>query len=171
MTIDLESIPQSPTLRDIYKLIAITSQQLANYAEELIKLRADLTRLISHQEENVQANARSVIRLEQDVGELRVQVKALEAWQLAHQFSCPFVGNGRAVLRSQIGMLLHNYFNPEEMNDLVFKLGLSADDIPGDSHSERATQLLLMAERRGLVKQLLILCQKERPNISWPIYE
>lgn len=165
----MRETPKSPTLRDLYGLVAITAQQVANYGEEMAGLRAELTRLISHQADDIRAHQRDLDRLETRLADVRVQVEAIKAWQMAHQFTCPFVGNGREMARAQIATLLRVHFSSEELNGLAFAIGIDMSNVPGESLDERARGLLAAAERRRLVHDLVIRCQQERPMIAWPL--
>ena len=54
-------------------------------------------------------------------------------------------------------------FSLEEMNTLAFELGLDGAVI-GDTTAARATSLVKVAQRRGLLLRLIELCRAERPE-------
>lgn len=166
----LADIPEVPTLRDLYRLLAVTAQQIANYGQEMGKLRVELKRHFNQHADNISANSASIAHLEQQLAEVRIDIETIKAWQLAHQFSCPYVGlAGRDLARAQLGALLKRHFSVEEINEIAFELGIDGDDLAGDTSGERARELLLYVERNGRVMQLVALCQQKRPLVAWPL--
>ncbi|MCA9936197.1 MAG: hypothetical protein H6662_15630 [Ardenticatenaceae bacterium] len=166
----LADIPEVPTLKDLYRLLAVTAQQIANYGQELRGLRVELTRLISQQAENVRANALEINHLERGLAQVRIDIEAIKAWQLAHQFTCPYVGlTGRDLARAQLASLLKQHFSVEELDEIGFELGINPDDLAGETTGERARELILHTERNNRVLPLITICQRKRPSVAWPL--
>jgi hypothetical protein len=58
-------------------------------------------------------------------------------------------------------------FSEEELADLAMRIGINAEDIPGQTHQRRAAELVDMAQRRGLTGQLIMVCREMRPRTKW----
>lgn len=71
--------------------------------------------------------------------------------------------------QTQIRLLLAEYFSLEELNCLVFDLGVNIDAIAGESIDEKALQVVRYCDRRGLLDTLINLCQAQRPHAPWPV--
>lgn len=66
---------------------------------------------------------------------------------------------------------LHNklvtYFSKSELEALCFRLGLPADDLPGETRTELAQALIEYCHRRDRLPELVNRCQAERPQVDW----
>jgi hypothetical protein len=64
--------------------------------------------------------------------------------------------------------ILDNAYNSNELKDLCFELGIDHEDIPGDTQSAKARELVLFARRRGLEARLVELVMRDRPHLLVP---
>lgn len=64
--------------------------------------------------------------------------------------------------------LLYDRLNDDELFDLAFRIGMSRDEVVGDTHSARAQCLVEYAVRRDLLQQLVDIGKTERPELDWP---
>lgn len=75
------------------------------------------------------------------------------------------------VMTSQERFLLHQnltkYFREGELRTVVFYLGLDYDDLEGQGKADKARELVSHLERCGRVTELIYICSKLRPNVSW----
>lgn len=72
----------------------------------------------------------------------------------------------RMVSPGDLGRLarrIEGRFSIEEMNTLAFELGIDGA-VTGDTTAARATSLVNVAKRRGLLVRLIELCRAERPE-------
>lgn len=68
-----------------------------------------------------------------------------------------------AQLRDQIT----SCFNKSELYNLAFDLGIYHEELPGDTLSDQARELVAYCVRHGLVKQLVQRCRELRPHAKW----
>lgn len=61
--------------------------------------------------------------------------------------------------------ILRKAFNETELRTLCFRLQIEYDDLIGNTHHDKARELLLTIERQGRFYRLVELCRKERPNL------
>lgn len=59
-------------------------------------------------------------------------------------------------------------FNLGELQTLAFDLGIVYDDLPHNTRSELAESLIGYCHRNGRLSDLLVLCRRRRPHITWP---
>jgi hypothetical protein len=64
--------------------------------------------------------------------------------------------------KTKLAASIVRQFSREEINGLAFAIGIDPDDVTGDSQDERARQLVLLAERRGLFDALEAEVSKQR---------
>jgi hypothetical protein len=69
--------------------------------------------------------------------------------------------NNLATLRR----ILADGYNIDELRDLCFELGIDYEDIPGDTRSAKARELVLFARRRGLEARLVEQIMRDRPHL------
>ena len=69
---------------------------------------------------------------------------------------------------TQLREILDQRFDEGELRTLCFDLGVDYDNLPGQSKSDRARELVLHCERRDCVPELVATGRKLRPDISWP---
>ena len=60
------------------------------------------------------------------------------------------------------------YFNRSELAALYFDLNIYFDDLPGETRTDKARELIEFMTRQERLPQLLTLLQKERPFADWP---
>lgn len=58
-------------------------------------------------------------------------------------------------------------FNNDELKLLCFDLGLDYENLGGDTKAIKCLELILYAERRGKLENLLVICEKVRPGVNW----
>lgn len=69
----------------------------------------------------------------------------------------------------QIRQLIGELFSLDEMDTLMFDLGINQEAIRGNTAPEKARELVLYCERRELVDTLVNCCQAARPHAPWPV--
>lgn len=69
--------------------------------------------------------------------------------------------------RAKLRQLLVNAFSDAEIKTLCFDLEIDYEQIQGSTKDERARELILFTERRGMKTALIELCRISRPNIVW----
>lgn len=70
--------------------------------------------------------------------------------------------------RIRLRQLMTRYFSKNEMEALLFDLGIDPEEIPEGIKSEMAQEIILYCERHGRTEKLLNLCREQRPNAEWP---
>jgi hypothetical protein len=60
------------------------------------------------------------------------------------------------------------YFNKEELEDLLFNLGIDQDELPNATKPELAKEIILYCERHDRLERLLEICRDQRPHAEWP---
>lgn len=61
---------------------------------------------------------------------------------------------------------LVQYFNRDELIEVVFELGLSEDEF-SDRLSTMARELITALARNGRIEELIAICERDRSHISW----
>ena len=74
------------------------------------------------------------------------------------------LGNGEVNL-VRLRQALDDGYNDSELRDLCFELDIDYEDLPGDSQSAKARELVLYARRHGLLAQLVEKVMRERPQL------
>lgn len=69
--------------------------------------------------------------------------------------------------RAQIRETLDTFFDDGELRTLCFDLGIDYDNLPGDSKTDKARELVGYCERRGRVVALYEAIYRYRPNAFW----
>ena len=70
--------------------------------------------------------------------------------------------------RIRLRQLITRYFNKQELESLLFDLGIDKDEIPEGAKSDMAQEIILYCERHGRMDDLLELCRQQRSNADWP---
>lgn len=70
--------------------------------------------------------------------------------------------------RIRFRQLMTRYFSRQELESLLFDLGIDKDELPEGVKTEMAQEIILYCERHGRVQQLLRICRQQRPNAEWP---
>ena len=60
---------------------------------------------------------------------------------------------------------LDDGYNDSELRDVCFELGIDYEELPGDNQSAKARELVLYAQRRNLLAQLVAHVMRERPHL------
>jgi hypothetical protein len=68
---------------------------------------------------------------------------------------------------AQLRQNLAEYFGDSELRDVCFDLGVSYDDLGGESKADKARELVAHLDRRGRLEELVALCSRLRPLVSW----
>lgn len=63
--------------------------------------------------------------------------------------------------------LIVAHFDTEELNGLMFELGVRKDEIAGETIARRAQELVVYSERRNELPRLLEQCRKLRQSGDW----
>lgn len=63
--------------------------------------------------------------------------------------------------------LILNHFDPEELNSLMFELGLRKGQIPGTTITSRVEELIDFYHRQGKLDTLYDACARLRPAVDW----
>ena len=70
--------------------------------------------------------------------------------------------------RIRLKELMVRYFNKEELEDLLFNLGIDKDELPTATKPELAKEIILYCERHNTLERLLEICRDQRPHADWP---
>ena len=62
---------------------------------------------------------------------------------------------------------LAEYFDAGELRTLCFDLGVDYDDLPGEGKANKARELIAYLERRDRLSELVHVCERQRPNVTW----
>lgn len=65
--------------------------------------------------------------------------------------------------------LMARHFNLEEVRTLCFELGIGYEDLGGEGLRGKLRELILHADRRNLLDELLDALRRERPAVAWPV--
>lgn len=82
-------------------------------------------------------------------------------------------------IKRDLLQILDKYYNDEELKDLCFRLAdeyqaaadLQYDNLGGEGKADKARELIRYMERRGLLRELALTIQVERPDVAVPIPE
>lgn len=69
---------------------------------------------------------------------------------------------------NQIREIFVAYFSDNDLRDVCFELGIDYEILPGDNKGAKARELVVTSHRGGLIRKLVEIGSKYRPNISWP---
>jgi len=62
---------------------------------------------------------------------------------------------------------LATYFDAGELRTLCFDLGVDYDDLPGEGKTNKARELIAYLERRDRLSEMVRICERQRPNVTW----
>ena len=62
---------------------------------------------------------------------------------------------------------LVDYFSDEELRSLCFDLGIDYENLPAQAKAGKARELVVELERAGRVSELVEICSRLRPSVSW----
>lgn len=64
--------------------------------------------------------------------------------------------------------LIKEHFSIEEIDDLAYGIGVEPENLPGQTRSRRARELVEFARRQSALPQLVGACMVARQQIIWP---
>ena len=64
--------------------------------------------------------------------------------------------------------LIKEHFSLDEIDELAYGLGIEPEDLPGQTRSKRARELVEYARRNGDLPSLVGACMIRRQQIIWP---
>ena len=67
----------------------------------------------------------------------------------------------------QFRKLLAEFFNVDELKTLCFDLGVEFENLAGETLEGKTRELVKGCYKKGLLDELLALCQESRPNVTW----
>jgi hypothetical protein len=73
----------------------------------------------------------------------------------------------RVVQRARLLEMLNVAFSFDELRDLALDLGIDWIDLPGDTRSAKARELILYLERHGRLNELIRSVAEQRPHMNW----
>lgn len=88
--------------------------------------------------------------------------------QLAMTVASGPLNNGE-VNQLTLRRALDDGYNSDELRDLCFELGIDYEDLPGETQSAKARELVLYAKRHNLTAQLVALVMAARPGLLAPV--
>ena len=68
-------------------------------------------------------------------------------------------------LNVRIFEILRQYFSVEELRTLCFKLGINYDELPADTHSGKARELVTFYQHRDELDVLQATIRRQRPDL------
>lgn len=68
---------------------------------------------------------------------------------------------------AQLRELLTTYFNDGELRTLCFDLEIEYESLPGHGKADKARELVAYVRRHRRESELLLECQRLRPNVDW----
>ncbi len=68
---------------------------------------------------------------------------------------------------TQLRFQIATHFNSEEQRDLCFELGIDYDDLPAQTNSGKARELVMSLYRQERIPELIELSIKKRPKVTW----
>jgi hypothetical protein len=75
--------------------------------------------------------------------------------------------NQNAEQLKQLRLILNEFFNSSELQNLCFDLGIDFDDLAGESKSDKARELIEYSLRYGFLAELVTACHERRPKAPW----
>jgi hypothetical protein len=117
-------------------------------------------------------DALEIYRIEDDLDLVRLVRDRLGQSQyfnqlnaVINQFTDPDLSSNTSALAT-LRRNIEEYFNLEELQDLTFELGIRFENIAGDTLRTKTRELVIYCDRNGLVEQLLVILERERPSVS-----
>lgn len=70
--------------------------------------------------------------------------------------------------RQNLVEIIRKTFNVRELKALSFRFGIDVEELAWQTKGEFVRELVAYFERHGVLEDLLLYLEKERPNIDWP---
>ncbi len=86
---------------------------------------------------------------------------------LTPPFAPPVPAPTTTIDRVRLRQILIEYFNDEELRDLLFEMNWDYENLPGTGKSGKARELIAMAERHQRLPELIAHIKRLRPQIAW----
>lgn len=120
------------------------------------------TEELRHENEELREEVRGLRRGVGDLIRQMEEAKLSPVWKPATKAAVVKVERGgtMAALRKKIV----SAFSLREIGDLAFELGISPDEVAGDTASDRARALVTYLQDRDRLGELVALCREKRPN-------
>lgn len=107
------------------------------------------------------------------IGYIRVLLAALSQYEIAapempgelRNFQHRFTQTRRG---DALPEMLAAYFDGEELEQMIYDLGINGGGIGGDNHNGRCRELVAYWNRHGLRGRALELLAELRPHVEWP---
>lgn len=110
----------------------------------------------------------TLVRAHPEIEAGRVPPLDVEAWLRVHEKKARLRQVGDKVI--ELRKAISERFSMQEMEELIMDtLGISPEEIAGKTPSERAANLVFHCQRHGIIDQLILKCQEERPFLDWPV--
>lgn len=103
---------------------------------------------------------------------MAVQIAGLMAWRQTHRaMEDDTIDDLEAHLDMLVTLhkMLIEYFNENELITVAFNLGVNYDTLASTGLDGKARELVNHLDRRRRLRELIAICQSERPNINWPV--
>lgn len=98
-------------------------------------------------------------------------VSDLQAWRQSVMPTAARPSTDRLEARRALHGLIHAHFDPEELRQLCFDLGVIYGDLGEGGHDDKIRELVLLSIRSGHVGRLLRRLRELRPGVDWPDVE
>lgn len=102
---------------------------------------------------------------------LETAVSDLQAWRVGVLPSTRQPSTDRLEARRALHGLIYANFSGDELEQLCFDLGVTADDLGDGSHNHRVMELVLLCIRNREMPRLRRRLRELRPAIEWPDVE
>jgi hypothetical protein len=81
----------------------------------------------------------------------------------------PVRGTSERTYLTELRQTLAAHFDEGELRTLCFDLGIDYDDLPGAGRANKARELVAYLDRRGRISELVRICERLRPRVSWGV--
>lgn len=98
-------------------------------------------------------------------------VSDLQDWRQTVMPSAVRPSIDRLEARNALHALIYNNFDPDELRQLCFDIGVIYGDLGDGTHNNKVGQLVLYSIRHGLMTRLQRRLRELRPEIKWPDVE
>ena len=67
----------------------------------------------------------------------------------------------------KLRQLLINHFDESELKTICFHIQVDYDILAGQGKADKVRELLSRLKRQERIPDLIVVCKRERPNVSW----